>query len=458
MDHTSRLKPFEDQLQSPLISGAALPQSSACDWSAVAPCLPVALARPRDVTEAAAFLAQCSKHQQPVVLQGGMTGLAGGATPQHDDIAVSSSHLRGIGHIDRDAGTITLAAGTTLAEAQAAAEAEGWLFPLDLGARDSAQIGGSIANNAGGLRVLRHGSIRANLLGVEAALPNGEVISELRGLIKDNTGYSFSGLFCGSEGTLGLLTRAVFKLQPLPAGRLTALCGLADYASVLQFLALARKDLPRLSAFEVMWGDHFRFNSEAESLRLLEQHPAFAVILETETDMSATEYSRFEDLLSQAFEAGILTDAMLPQSQADLADIWKIREGLVMDSLLPGLVNLDISAPAPVLGSLAEELRSALAQNIAGITVLIYGHLADGNLHITASVPQPDAGFSAGVDSVVYPMVAAAGGSISAEHGIGTLKRDWLHLMRSPAELALMKSIKSVFDPAGIMNRGKLLL
>lgn len=462
MDHNSqglaagRDENADNILQAPLLRGNDLPQHSACDWSGVAPCLPIALARPQSAAEAATFLESCSRHQQPVVLQGGMTGLAGGATPQSGDLAVSTSHLRGIGHIDTNAGTMVLSAGTTLAEAQSAADAEGWLFPLDLGARDSAQIGGSIANNAGGLRVLRHGPIRANLLGVEAALPNGRILSDLRGLMKDNTGYDLSGLFCGSEGTLGLVTRAVFKLHPRPAGRLTALCGLPDYAAVLKLLAIARNQLPRLSAFEIMWGDHYRFNAEAEGLRLLQEPLEFAVILETETDLSASEQSGFEDLLSQAFEAGILTDAMLPQSQADLADIWTVREGLAMDNLLPGLVNLDISAPAPVLGAVAGKLRDALNESFADITVLIYGHLADGNLHITASVPQPDANFAEQVDSIVYPMVATAGGSISAEHGIGSLKRDWLHLMRSPDEIALMKGIKSVFDPAGIMNRGKL--
>src|SRR5690606_14001321 len=241
--------------------------------------------------------------------------------------------------------------------------------------------------NAGGQRVMRYGSTRANLLGIEAALPSGEVVGDLRGQIKDNTGYHLPGLFCGAEGTLGLVTRAVVRLHPLPAGRLTALCGLADFDAVLTLLALARRGLPRLSAFEVMWGAHFAFSANLLNARPLAEMPAFAVILETETDGSEAEAGHFQSLLEQAFEAGTIADAALPQSERELRAIWEIREGLGMDDQLPGLVNLDISAPASRLGRLAETARERLEAALPGITVLIYGHLGDGNLHITAAQP-----------------------------------------------------------------------
>ncbi|MDO5603743.1 MAG: FAD-binding oxidoreductase [Paracoccus sp. (in: a-proteobacteria)] len=432
-------------------------EAARADWSGAPAEAPLAVVRPRTTAEAALILAACDRHRQPVVPQGGLTGLAGAANTRASDIALATDALTGIESLDREAGTITLRAGTPLAIAQAAADAEGWLLPIDLGARDSARIGGCIATNAGGLRVLRHGLTRANLLGVELVLPSGAVVGDLRGLGKDNTGYHLPSLVCGAEGTLGLVTRAVIRLHPCPAGRLTALCGLPDFAAVLALMGRARAELPGLSAFEVMWGAHYAFNSEAEGLRLLSAPPPFAVILEAETDTSPREAEAFEALLAHAFEDGIIADAMLPQSERELRQIWTIREGLAMDRLLPGLVNLDISAPPARLGDLAEAARAALIAAMPGVVVLIYGHLGDGNLHITAARPEAGADFVHHVDAVVYPLVAAAGGSISAEHGIGLLKRDWLHLMRRPEELTLMRAIKSAFDPNGIMNPGKLI-
>lgn len=439
------------------LTGDARPAAARVDWSGGEGQMPLAVARPDSTAEAAAMLAVCDRLGQGVVPQGGMTGLAGGAVPRAEDVAIATDRLAGIEHIDRESGTVTLGAGTILSQAQAACAAEGWLLPIDLGARDSARIGGCIATNAGGQRVLRHGSTRANLLGIEAALPSGEVVGDLRGQIKDNTGYHLPSLFCGAEGTLGLVTRAVIRLHPLPAGRLTALCGLADFDAVLALLAQARRALPRLSGFEVMWGAHFAFSAGLLNARPLAEMPAFAVILETETDGGPAEAAAFQSLLEQAFEAGTIADATLPQSERETRAIWEIREGIGMDAHLPGLVNLDISAPASRLGRLAETARAGLEAALPGITVLIYGHLGDGNLHITAAQPGFAADFAHRVDAVVYPLVAQAGGSISAEHGIGTHKRDWLHLMRSPAELALMRRIKAGFDPNGIMNPGKLL-
>ena len=457
MSDQTRLNSVMAQTPACWLTGADRPATSRVDWSGGEGQLPLAVARPETTAQLATILAACDRHRQPVVPQGGMTGLAGAAVPRAQDVAIATDRMTGVEHIDRDSGTITLRAGTILSEAQRAAEAEGWLLPIDLGARDSCRLGGCIATNAGGQRVLRHGSTRANLLGIEAVLPSGEVAGDLRGQIKDNTGYHLPSLFCGAEGTLGVITRTVLRLHPLPAGRLTALCGLSDYASVLALLALARNGLPRLSGFEVMWGAHFAFNADLLGLRPLSGMPGFAVILESETDGSAAEAEHFQSLLEQAFESGIIADATLPQSERETRSIWDIREGLGMDEHLPGLVNLDISAPAAKLGHLAEAARQQLEAALPGIIVLIYGHLGDGNLHITAAQPDHGPDFAHQVDAVVYPLVAAEGGSISAEHGIGTHKRDWLHLMRTPSDLALMRRIKVAFDPNGIMNPGKLL-
>ena len=262
----------------------------------------------------------------------------------------------------------------------------------------------------------------------------------------------------GAEGTLGVVTRAVIRLHPRPGGRLTALCALADYAAVLQLLDEARRALPRLSAFEVMWQAHYAHNAGHLGVNPLSEPPPFSVILETETDASAAESDAFEGFLERIFEAGLITDAALPQSERELRSIWDIREGISMDADLPGLVNLDISAPASKLGGLADRAQEQLEAAMPGTRVFTFGHLGDGNLHICAAPPPGGAeDFLNRVDAITYRLVAEAGGSISAEHGIGTLKRDWLHLMRSPAELALMRRIKAAFDPNGIMNPGKLL-
>lgn len=456
----SRLRALQSDLPGQFMTDDDRLETASRDWSGAPPSTPLAVARPDGVEDLAKILAACDRLGQGVVPQGGMTGLAAGAIPRRQDIAIATDQLVGIESIDNKAGTITLRAGTVLSQAQAAAEAEGWLLPIDLGARDSCLLGGCIANNAGGQRVIRHGTTRANLLGVEAVLPSGEVVGDLRGQIKDNTGYHLPSLFAGAEGTLGVITRAVIRLHPLPGGRLTALCALADYPAVLKLLDAARRNLPLLSAFEVMWAAHYAYNAQHLGLNPLAEPPAFAVIIETETDGSPAETDAFESFLEQVFETGIITDAALPQSERELRSIWDIREGISMDSDMPNLVNLDISARPSELGLLADRAQADLEAALPGIRVFTFGHLGDGNLHICAA---PADGTEAGadfldrVDAIVYPLVAGAGGSISAEHGIGTLKRDWLHLMRSPAELALMRRIKAAFDPNGIMNPGKLL-
>lgn len=249
----------------------------------------------------------------------------------------------------------------------------------------------------------------------------------------------------------------MIRLHPAPAARLTALCALSDFGKVLAFLNAARSNLPRLSAFEVMWGAHYALNTSILDTAPLAENPAFAVIIEAESDAGPAEAEGFESFLGQMFESGLITDAVLPQSARELRNIWDIREGIGMDDHLPGLVNLDISAPAARLGKLADEARRRLEAALPGIEVFIFGHLGDGNLHICAAQPDHDADFLDQVDAIVYPLTAEAGGSISAEHGLGTLKRDWLPLMRSPAELALMRRIKAAFDPNGIMNPGKFL-
>lgn len=434
------------------LAGDRVPEAARSDMSRSGRALPRALLRPATVEEVSRALALCHAVGQTVVPQGGMTGLAGGANPRADDVALSLQRLTGIEEIDREAATMTLKAGTVLQTAQEAAAEAGFLFPVDLGARGSCTVGGNIATNAGGLRVIRDGMTRDNILGLEVALADGTVLTSLGKTVKNNTGYDLRHLFAGSEGTLGVVTRAVFRLRPLPRARATALCALASYADVLALLAKARVDLPGLSAFEAMWCDYFALNRALAGLRLFAEAPAFAVILEAQTDAEVLQV-----FLEGAYGAGLVADALVAQTEAEARDFWTVREGHAMDTHLPGLINLDVSMPVGRLDDFARACREALLARFPGAHVSFFGHVGDSNLHVAVALPGGPRDGAHAVDAIAYGLVRDLGGSVSAEHGIGTLKRDWLGHSRSPAEIAAMRAIKSALDPEGILNPGKVL-
>lgn len=434
------------------LSGDRVAEAARSDASRSGRNLPLALLRPASVDEVSRALALCHAAGQPVVPQGGMTGLAGGANPRAGDIALSLQRLTGIEEIDRDSATMTLKAGTVLQTAQEAAAEAGFLFPVDLGARGSCTVGGNIATNAGGLRVIRDGMTRDNLLGIEAVLADGTVLTNLGKMVKNNTGYDLRHLFAGSEGTLGVITRAVFRLRPLPRARATALCALETCGDVLALLALACTDLPGLSAYEAMWRDYFALNQSLAGLRLFAEAPAIAVIIEAQAETSA-----LETFLERAYEAGLVADALVAQTEAEAQDFWTVREGHAMDGHLPGLINLDVSMPVGRLDDFARACRYAVLARFPGAHVSFFGHVGDSNLHVAVALPGGAEDTGHVVDEIAYGLVRDLGGSVSAEHGIGTLKRDWLSHSRSPAEIAAMRAIKSALDPRGILNPGKLL-
>ncbi|MCA1441475.1 FAD-binding oxidoreductase [Ensifer sp. IC4062] len=440
-----------------VLTGDRITERYRSDASLTGRNLPSAVVRPASTTEVATALSICNAHRRSVVPQGGMTGLAGGANPDAGDFVISMERLSGIEEIDAAAATMTVLAGTPLEVAQRAAEDAGFLLPIDLGARGSCQIGGNLATNAGGIRVIRNGVARDNVLGIEVVLADGTVVSSLNKMIKNNTGYDLRQFFIGSEGTLGIITCAVLRLRPLPAGRLTALCALDNYTHVVSFLKRAQRELSGLSAFEAMWESYFRFNCEAEGRKFFETSPAFAVILEQDIHGKDGEREQFEAFLGQALEDGLIGDALIAQSEKEAQTFWRVREGHAMDRLLPSLVNLDVSLPIGDIGRFAEECGMALSMRFPSAHVSFFGHVGDSNLHIAFSVPDADEESAHQVDAVVYPLVAAYHGSISAEHGIGTLKRDFLDQSRSAAELDVMRRIKNALDPNGILNPGKVL-
>jgi FAD/FMN-containing dehydrogenase len=438
--------------ESTLMTGDRIPAKSRSDASLSGRHLPLAYVRPASVEQLSATLRLCNEHRIPVVAQGGMTGLAGGANPVENSLVLSLDRLSGVEEIDTAAGTMTLKAGTVLEVAQRAAEEAGFLLPIDLGSRGSCQIGGNIATNAGGIRVIRHGVTRDNVLGLEAVLADGTVISSLNRLRKNNTGYDLKHLFVGSEGTLGVITRAVIRLQPLPVGRATALVALSTYDNAVQLLARAQAGLVGLTAFEIMWDSYVSFSSQGEGIKLFDQSHPFSAIIE---QSGTRDNEALETFLGAMFEEGLIEDALIAQSEKEARQFWAVREGAAYDRL-PHLINFDVSIAIGRLGDFAEACEAAIRVRYPDAHISFFGHMGDSNLHIAVSVGASDDATLHAVDDITYGVVRDFAGSISAEHGIGVLKRDFLHYSRGPAELALMRAIKQTLDPNGILNPGKV--
>lgn len=440
-----------------VLTGTAIGERYRSDESLTGRVLPLAVIRPRTVEEVSTALRICHARGQPVIPQGGLTGLAGGANAAGGEIAISLENLAGIEEIDIAAGTMTVKAGTVLETAQNAAAEAGLLLPIDLGARGSCQIGGTISTNAGGIRVIRHGVTRDNVLGLEVVLADGTVLSMLNKMTKNNTGYDLRQFFIGAEGTLGIVTRAVLKLKPSTPGRQTALAALQSYEAVVKFLNKAQRGLAALSAFEAMWQSYVGFNARAAGVKLFDAEHPFLVIVEQDDDGSDAARERFETFLGEALEAELIVDALIAQSEKDVLRFWSVREGHMMGQLLPSLVNLDVSLPIGEIGHFAEACEAALLRRFPGAHVSFFGHVGDSNLHIAVSVGEASEDDLHTIDEIAYDLVQRFNGSISAEHGIGTLKRPYLDRSRSPEELSAMRLIKQALDPKGILNPGKVI-
>ncbi len=419
---------------------------------------PLALVRPRSVEEVSRALALCDALDMPVVVQGGMTGLAGGAAPRASDVVLSIERLAGIEEIDRDAATVTVWAGTTLQAAQEAVEAAGFTLGVDLGARGSCQIGGNVATNAGGNRVIRYGTMREQVLGLEVVLADGTVLTSLNKMLKNNAGYDLRQVFVGSEGTLGVVTRVVLRMHPRMAAPATALCVTASFGQALALLHVARAALPELSSFEVMWPRFCGYvTAHTADLRVpFAGDAGLRVLIECAGRDAQETVERFQAALADWLEQGLIEDAALAQSEADKRAFWTLREGLAIDAL-PDLINFDVSLPHGHMEAFVAQCESAIEARWPGAHVLFFGHLGDGNLHLCVSVTYARGESAHDVEALVYRFVGEAGGSISAEHGVGVYKRPWLAVSRSPEEIAAMRRVKDAFDPRGILNPGKVL-
>jgi len=420
----------------------------------------LALTYPRTTQQVAAILRYCNEQRIAVQPQGGRTGLAGGAVPLAPCVVVCLERMRAIRELDTAAGAITVEAGVVMETVQKAADAADLFFPLDLGGRGSCQIGGNLSTNAGGNRVLRFGMARDLVLGVEAVLADGTVIDALRKVIKNNTGYDLRQLFIGAEGTLGIITAVVLRLFPKPRSICTGICAVDGYEAVLALLARARRGFgSQLTAFEVMWPEFYRLGTEGLGRKApLEQGHGAYVLIETMGLEPERDARHYEAVIGEALQEGIVKDAIVAQSQRETTELWSVRDSPGEWQKTPHWPQLgfDVSVPTGEIGGLVTEIAALFASRWPQLTAVYFGHVADGNLHVSVRMSDHEVP-ELTIERAVYELVARRRGSISAEHGIGSLKREFLHLSRSPAELALMRAIKQAMDPNGILNPGKIL-
>lgn len=449
-----------------LMQGSQIDQRYKTDWSKAVVREPLAVVRPRTTAAVSAALKVCQAHGQPVTVQGGMTGLVGASQTNDGDVVISLERLSGVEEIDRAASCMTVWAGTPLQIAQEQAQAADLYLAVDLGARGSCQVGGNIATNAGGNRVIRYGMMREQILGLEVVLADGTVISNLNKMLKNNAGYDIKQLFIGSEGTLGIVTRAVLRLHPTPADTTTVLCALAHEEAMLGLLARVRQAADAsLLAFEVMWPDFFEFMTTRvpDNVSPFESG-SFAtrpmtVLMDLATGASGLSAQGVEDMLQASFEAGELADAVIAQSGKQAAQFWRIRDSVSEFPLLfAPYTSFDVSLPIQTVSEFVRTLKHQIAQTWTGSESLYFGHIGDSNLHIVVHVPGTRESFPKdAVDSLVYELVRQYQGSVSAEHGIGVRKKMWLGHTRQPAEIELMKTIKRALDPKAILNPGRVV-
>lgn len=437
------------------------------DWSVVPARPPLAVVRPRTAAEVRATLRLCHARGQGVVPQGGLTGVSGGAVPGPGDIALSLDRLSGIEAIDPAAATMTVWAGTPLEVVQNAAREAGFFCPLDLGARGSCAIGGNIATNAGGNRVVRYGMTRQMVLGLEVVLADGTVLDMLNTMIKNNAGFDLKQLFIGSEGSLGIVTRAVLKLEPLPVSSATAYCGLEGFDAALAFLQRARRELAGLlSSFEIMWPAYYDLivgtagKPGAAGVRApLQGRHGMYVLLETQGADPETDALRFERFMEGCLEAGLLEDAALAQSYDDARAFWAVRDATGEFTALMGeRTEFDLGLPIAQIGACAAALEAALKQRWPEAVTIFYGHLGDGNIHLQVATPGTTPHPDHAIEALVYAIMRDFHGTVTAEHGLGTLKAPFLGHCRSEAEIAVMRRLKDTLDPRGILNPGKVLV
>ncbi len=444
-----------------ILQGEALKQQYYHIWRMHESLHALAYVMPTTTAELSSILAICNEWEQPVVVYGGRTNLVGSTETDSSELVISLEKMNAVLEVDASSRTITVQAGVILEEIQRQADNQDLLFPLNFGAKGSAQIGGIISTNAGGLRVLRFGMTRQLVLGLEAVKADGSIISSMKKIIKDNSAYDLKQLFIGSEGTLGIITKAVLKLVEKPISRCSAFVAVESYDNVVTLLKQADKMLGgTLSGFELIWGHTYNTMTSAPSLNKppLPHGSPFYVLLESLGSDPAGDQLRIERLLANCIEVELITDAVVAASAADHTWFWNIREDVhVLVSQMIVDQHFDISLPVPLIGSVIQNIWKEL-QTIEDVREThIFGHVADGNIHLMIGKTHNDSNLTEVINEIVYRPLQAIGGSISAEHGIGLHKKKYLSLCRSEAEISMMQLLKKSLDPKNILNRNKVL-
>jgi len=430
-------------------------------WKTGIPTNALAVVFPKDTGQLSSIMKVCFEKNQKILVQGGLTNLVGSTKTFEDEIIISLDRMNKIEEIDEKSRTITLQSGVIVEDAINAVNEKDLLLPLNFGAKGSAQIGGVVSTNAGGLRVLKYGMTRGLILGLEAVLSNGEVISSMKKVIKDNSGYDVKQLFIGSEGTLGIVTRVVFKLEEKPESRCSALVAINNYDNVVNLLKFIEKGLSgKLTGFELMWHETYKTmldSSENYSPLLPSTYP-FYVFIESLGSNLNSDFDKLSELISGAAEQNLIEDALLAQNEREQKIIWNMREDVsVLAKKSRFDQHFDISLPIPVID---EEVQIATKKlkNLSFVEhVFTFGHVADGNIHFIIGKNDNSIESTEKINDIIYSNLKENGGSVSAEHGIGLDKKKYLYTSRSAEEIKLMKTLKEILDPKNILNPGRVI-
>ena len=430
-------------------------------WKTDIPLEALAVVYPKTTEEVSKILKLCHSSKQEVVIHGGVTNLVGGTETQKHQLVLALDKMNAIEEVDSQSRTLTTQAGAILENLIDAAKTENLLLPMSFGAKGSAQIGGVVSTNAGGLRVFRYGMTRQMVLGVEAVLPNGTIISSLKKIIKDNSGYDLKQLFIGSEGTLGVVTKVILRLSEAPTSRSSAVVGIKNYENVVKLLKFLEQNLAgTLSGFELMWKRTYKAMTTQPSHLTppLAQEHNYYVFVESLGSQAEQDYVRLEDLIGQALEKELIEDGVMAQSERELSSIWQIREDV---SVLAAQANhdqhFDISIPIPLIGELVDHMIVELEKLPFIERVFPFGHVADGNIHFIIGKKDNSAEIIDAINSIIYKPLKEIGGSVSAEHGIGLHKKEYLFTSRSKEEIEMMRTLKKTFDPLNILNPKRII-
>ena len=414
------------------------------------------LVRPATTEQLSRIMRLCNEHGQRVVVHGGRTSLSDGCSSEPGDIIISLERMTEL-EVDPAGRTATAGAGVIIQALQDKASELGLLFAVDWGARGSATVGGAIATNAGGNQVLRYGMMREQVLGLEVVLADGTIVSSMSRVLKNNAGYDLKQLFIGSEGTLGIVTRAVLRLRPLLPASATALIAVDRFEALAPLLARLETGLEgRLTSFEVMWRSYYELAAGTSAPPLGTGH-AHMVLAEARGASEDELTERMVYLLASALGEGLVSEALFAKSGRERADWWAIRDNFRSLSALGPLTAFDVSVPIGEVPAYLADVEAALAAEMEGAPVAVFGHLGDQNIHVVVGHGAGGADGKAIAERAVYQSLAGRGGSMSAEHGIGLAKREWLSATRSAAEIALMRQMKALFDPKDILNPGRVV-